>query len=420
MRPGCNPTCAQAATPRVSRLQPYMSRLQPYISRPSESYQAEMDATVRQSDLQTAEREERQRQQRQERGQALWRTAQVTIAQEQKVAGEQRRAEERAAVAWRRVQAQQRAGPQPAQQVMGLQAQQLQAQQQYMAQAQRERLHAELAQREQGGQRRAAEVDEAVGASDQTPPPPQPPPQHGAPPPPPPPPGEGVFRSLGVSAATPVAGLTSAGQRSFDLAAEMASPGISLAELRLERHRLQMQQQRQRASLAEQAGHAGPQPADLQRGHGEQHELHEQQQPLLAQQHEQQPLLAQQQPQQPPLAQQHEQQPPLAQQQQQQPLAQQQPQPPLAQQQPQQTLAQQGLARPSRLAAINATRMLMAMEGAVVRLGPRHQATVPPWTGGADASTADPPARRAPIISLYLLISPYISLYVRQHGAPPD
>ena len=88
-----------------------MSRLQPYISRPSESYQAEMDGAVRQSELQTAEREERQRQQRQERGQALWRTAQVTIAQEQKVAGEQRRAEERAAVAWRRVQAQQRAGP---------------------------------------------------------------------------------------------------------------------------------------------------------------------------------------------------------------------------------------------------------------------------------------------------------------------
>ena len=392
MRPGCNPTCAQAATPRVSRLQPYMSRLQPYISRPSESYQAEMDGAVRQSELQTAEREERQRQQRQERGQALWRTAQVTIAQEQKAAGEQRRAEERAAVAWRRVQAQQRAAPQPAQQVMGLQtqqlqAQQLQAQQQYIAQAQRERLHAELAQREQAGQRRAAEVDEAVGPSDQTPPQPQPPPQHGPPPPPPPPPGEGVFRSLGVSAATPVAGLTSAGQRSFDLAAEMASP---LAELRLERHRLQMQQQRQRASLAEQAGHAGPQPADLQRGHGE-HEQHEQQQPPLAQQ----------QPQQPP------------------PLAQQQPQPPLAQQQ-QQTLAQQGLARPSRLAAINATRMLMAMEGAVVRLGPRHQATVPPWTGGADASTADPPARRAPIISLYLPISPHISLYVRQHGAPPD
>ena len=317
----------------MSRLQPYMSRLQPCTSRPSESYQAEMDGAVRQSDLQTAEREQRQRQQRQERGQALWRTAQVTIAQEQKVAGEQRRAEERAAVAWRRVQAQQREGPQPAQQVMGLQAQQLQAQQQYMArlqaaQAQREPLHAELAQREQGGQRRAAEVDEAA---DQTPAQPQPPSQHGAPPPPPPPPGEAVFRSLGVSAATPVAGLT-------------------LAELRLERQRLQMQQERQRASLAEQAGHAGPQPADPQRGHGEQHE--QQQQP---------------------------------------------PQQPQAQQQPQQTLAQQGLARPSRLAAINATRMLMAMEGAVVRLGPRHQATVPPWTGGADASTADPPARRATI-----------------------
>ena len=56
-----------------------------------------MDQTVRQSDLQTAAREERQRRQRQERRQALWRMAQVTMAQEQKVAGERRSAEERAA-----------------------------------------------------------------------------------------------------------------------------------------------------------------------------------------------------------------------------------------------------------------------------------------------------------------------------------
>ena len=55
--------------PHAPWLRPYISRLQPRISRPSESYQVEMDATVRQSDLQTAEREERQRQQRQERGQ---------------------------------------------------------------------------------------------------------------------------------------------------------------------------------------------------------------------------------------------------------------------------------------------------------------------------------------------------------------
>ena len=345
MRLGCNPTCAQAATPRAPRLQPY-------ISRPSESYQAEMDQTVRQSDLQTAAREERQRRQRQERRQALWRMAQVTMAQEQKVAGERRSAEERAAAGAPvvPVQAQQRAGLQPAQQVVGLQAQPYMARLQ-AAQAQRERLQVmELAQREQGGQRRAAEVDEAVDLSD------QPPPQ------PPPPPGEGVFRSLGVSAATQEAGLTAEGQRSFDLAVEMSPP---LAELRLERRRLQMQQQRHRASLAGQAGHAGPQPADPERGHGDQHE----------QQHEQQP---------------------------------------------QQTLAQQGLARPSRLAAINATRMLMAMEGAVVRLGPRHQATVPPWTGGDDARTAAPPARRDPISPLYLPMSPYISLYLRQHGAPPD
>jgi hypothetical protein len=311
-----------------------------------------MDQTVRQSDLQTAEREERQRQQRQERGQALWRMAQVTMAQEQKVAGERRSAEERAAAGAPvvPVQAQQRAGLQPAQQVVGLQAQPYMARLQ-AAQAQRERPQVmELAQREQGGQRRAAEVDEAVDLSDQ--PPPQPPPQQ----------GEGGFRSLGVNAATQEAGLTAEGQRSFDLAVEMSPP---LAELRLERRRLQMQQQRHRASLAAQAGHAGPQPADPERGHGDQHE----------QQHEQQT---------------------------------------------QQTLAQQGLARPSRLAAINATRMLMAMEGAVVRLGPRHQATVPPWTGGGDARTAAPPARRDPMSPLYLPRSPYISLYLRQHGAPPD